>query len=124
MRLVLGLLFLRALIPAGFMLGPVDGHLAVVLCNASLGAPSQPMAGMHHHHMGMGSATHDHTGHLDPTCPYAQSAGPAPLPALPVLAGTPALERLRAPTELTQTLLAFGPIRHQPARGPPRLIRS
>src|SRR5882762_11244482 len=79
--LVLALLCLRAFVPAGYMLAPVDGRLAVVVCDAdaaSLGS---------HNHQGHG---HDGAGHhhtqTDPTCPYAQSAGPAPLPALPTVA--------------------------------------
>ena len=79
---VLAMLCLRALVPAGFMLAPIDGHLAVVLCDIDAARAA-------HHHAG-----HDHPGHhhhleLDPTCPYAQSVGPAPLPAQPVLGPQP-----------------------------------
>jgi len=114
--IVLGVLFLRGLIPAGFMLAPVDGTMAVVLCDM------QMSAGVQHHHAGHDhGAAHQHGLGGDPTCPYAQSAGPAPLPTLPVLAGGAILERLVAPSAFTQTLLTFGPIRHQSPRGPPRL---
>ncbi len=41
--LVLGLLFLRALIPAGFMLAPTGGSLAIVLCDA------ETSVGEHYH---------------------------------------------------------------------------
>ena len=73
--LLLGMLCLRALVPAGFMLGPVDGHVGMVLCEAN--AAGMPA---HHHHPGMQHAP-QHAGH-DPTCPYAQSAGKGAGPAL------------------------------------------
>jgi hypothetical protein len=112
--LVLGMLCLRALVPAGFMLAPVDGSLAFVLCDAD-----QPAAG--HHHPGHDHAMHHHGTHADPTCPYAQSAGPAPLPTLPVLAGGAVFDLLVPPSVFTQTFLSFGPTRQQSSRGPPRL---
>ena len=116
--LVLGLLFLRALVPAGFMLAQVDGRLAFVLCDA------ETSAGEHqhqHHHPGHDNATHHEGTHGDPTCPYAQSAGPAPLPTLPVIAGAAAVDQLRVLAAVTQTLLSFGPTRQQMPRGPPVL---
>jgi DUF2946 family protein len=111
---VLGLLFLRALIPAGFMLAPVDGHLVYVLCDAEVSA-----AGHHHDHSGHDNAAHHGGTHGDPTCPYAQSAGPAPLPTLPVLASADAFDHLVAPSAVTQTFLSFGPPRRLSSRGPP-----
>ena len=75
---VLGMLGLRALIRAGFMLAPIDGHVAVVLCDAAAHGGAQHSGG----HGNLGH--HSHT-QIDSTCPYAQSAAPAPLPELPVL---------------------------------------
>ncbi len=72
--LILGWLFLRALIPAGFMLAPVDGRLALVVCDAEMSAGEQH----HHHHPGHDHTAHHEGVHSDPTCPYAQSAGAAP----------------------------------------------
>jgi hypothetical protein len=113
---VLGALFLRALVPAGFMPAPVDGRLAFVVCDARMSA------GVHdHHHPGHDNAAHHEGTHSDPTCPYAQSAGPAPLPTLPVLAGAAASDQLVPPAAVTQTFLAFGPTRQQSSRGPPPL---
>jgi Protein of unknown function (DUF2946) len=110
---VLAMLCLRAFIPAGFMLAPVDGRLAVVLCDSD--AP-----GAIHHHGG-----HEHSGHhhtqTDPTCPYAQSAGPAPLPTLPALAAAQIVSVAVRPVETAQTHVHFGPTRQQFPRGPPRL---
>jgi hypothetical protein len=105
---VLGVLFLRALVPAGFMLAPVGGSLAFVLCDAETQGPA------HHHHPGMPPGMHS-----DRTCPYAQSAGPAPLPALPVLAGGVVYDVPVPRAAVTQTFLSFGPPRQQSSRGPP-----
>lgn len=107
--LLLAVLCARALIPAGVMLAPVHGRLDVVLCDID-GAN----AARH---------VHEHTGHhhsqTDPTCPYAQSAGPAPLPALPVLP-VALLRSDRVPPALdAQTFSRFGPTRQQTSRGPP-----
>lgn len=110
-RLVLAMLCLRALVPAGFMLMPIDGRLGVVLCDSYA-------AGAMHHHGG-----HHHSGHAhpDPTCPYAQSAGPAPLPTLPTLSATPIASVLLLPTQFSQTRAQFGPPRQQSPRAPPPL---
>ena len=116
--LVLGLLFLRALVPAGVMLAAVDGNLALVLCDAETPAGEHQH---HHHHLGHDHAAHHEGAHTDPTCPYAQSAGPAPLPALPVLAGGAVHELLVPPAAVSQTFLSFGPARRQTSRGPPPL---
>jgi hypothetical protein len=130
--LVLGLLFLRALIPAGFMLAPVDGHLAFVLCSLDLpvdamSAGAMPashhaMHAMHAMHAGRDHAGQQHGAHGDPTCPYAQSSGPAPLPTLPLLLSGTTFEHPRLPAAITQTLLSFGPIRQPSSRGPPLLV--
>jgi len=125
--LVLGLVLLRGLVPAGFMLAPVEGNVAFVLCSvdmpaAVMGAGAMQMPAGHRH----GHASQDHGAprgaHGDPTCPYAQSGGPSPLPALPVLAGGATFERPPLPAAITQTLLGFGPIRQPSSRGPPHLV--
>jgi len=115
------MLCLRAFVPAGFMLAPVDGQLEVVLCDTdALGAAQD-----HQARSGHARHAHDHAGHhhaqTDPTCPYAQSSGPAPLPALPVLASVQ-IATLSAPSvQVAQTHSRFGPTRQQSPRGPPRL---
>jgi hypothetical protein len=104
-RVLLGLLCLRALIPAGFMLAPIDGRLHIVLCDSNVHGP------LHHHH----------GAHADPTCPYAQSSGPAPLPAFPSVVSAPFGYVAPASFELAQTVTPFGPTRQQSPRGPPNL---
>jgi len=110
---VLAMLGLRAFVPAGFMLAPVEGRLAVVLCDSDAQRTAQ-------HHGGHDHSGHHHT-HPDPTCPYAQSAGPAPLPALPSLGATPLAGSRELPAQGAQTYSRFGPERHLPPRAPPYL---
>ncbi|HUI60016.1 MAG TPA: hypothetical protein VLX90_07330 [Steroidobacteraceae bacterium] len=138
---VLAMLCLRALVPAGFMLAPVNGRLDVVLCDSdapgamhsagtqlpmhampgdAMSGASMPGHGAMHHHGGAEHSGHHHT-HPDPTCPYAQSAGPAPLPALPVLPAAQAAVLRSTIVESAQTHSQFGPSREQSPRGPPRL---
>ncbi|MBV9343488.1 MAG: hypothetical protein JO341_13355 [Gammaproteobacteria bacterium] len=101
---VLALLCLRALLPAGYMLAPVAGHAAVILCDG--GPAPHP---------------HAHHGHSVPTCPFAQSAGPAPPPAGPSLAAPPVATALAGPACRAQTCPHPGPARQQSPRAPPVL---
>jgi hypothetical protein len=107
---VVGMLILRAMIPAGFMLTPVPGGLAFTLCDVET-----PM-GAHAHHAGH---DHSHMGSGPGGCPYAQSSGPAPLPTLPTLAHAALASRSASSAAVTQTRLHFGPIRETSSRGPP-----
>ena len=122
---VLAMLLLRALVPAGFMLAPVDGHLAVVLCDADGTAALHSGHDMSGHDMpGHDMPGHEHPGghtHPDPTCPYAQSAGATPIPFLPAAALLIAPAAAQFPELLAQTHTPFGPARQQSPRGPPRL---
>ena len=110
--LVLPLLALRALVPSGFMATSVAGSMQMVFCEPGA------MAGHHH------PAAHDgarHSKAVDQTCPFAQSAGPAPLPSLPVLATDAAPRAFAVILAVAQTVPAFGPARQQTPRGPPTL---
>jgi len=104
--LLLGTMFLRGLVPAGFMLGPSDGHMAFVVCSAGMPTGHDP-------------AAHTRATHTNPTCPYAESAGPAPLPTFPIVAGAAHVDVLRQAAAVDQTYLGFGPIRQPSSRGPP-----
>ena len=108
---VLPVLALRALIPAGFMAASVDGTMQIVLCQPGA------MTGHHHH----GSPDSAPAVEVDTTCPYAQSAGPALMPTLPVLPAIAAMHRLQPPAAIAQTHLTFGPRREQSPRGPPSI---
>ena len=113
--LVLLMLGLRAAVPAGFMLAPVDGRLAVVLCDTD--ARSALARSGHGHDHGTGH----HHQHLDPTCPFAQSAGPAPLPEFPVLGPQPLAGGIVLPEATGRTDPNYGPVRQHSSRGPPHL---
>lgn len=71
------------------------------------------------------AATHQHHAHqparVDASCPFAQSAAPAPLPALPALTADLATHSFESPATAAQTALVFGPRRQQSPRGPPQL---
>jgi hypothetical protein len=105
-------LLFRALIPVGFMLEPADGRAEIVIC-APADPSAMPQIGAHDH------AEHHHHSHADSTCPYAQSAGPAPLPALPPVAAAPRAPDLRAHGQVRRINVLFGPSRQQSPRGPP-----
>jgi hypothetical protein len=101
--LALPLLALRALIPAGFMASPVAGSLQLVFC-------------------GVGHHDHAHPSTVgDPTCPFAQSAGPAPLPSLPVVPTSIEAVAFALPAASSQTVPQYGPLRRPIPRGPPAL---
>ena len=110
--LLLVMLGARAAVPAGFMLSPVEGRLDLVICDADAASA------LRHH-------GHEHDGHhhaqSDPTCPYAQSAGPAPLPALAALPAAPVASERVQPVLAAQLHARFGPQRQQTSRGPPTL---
>jgi hypothetical protein len=103
--LLLPLLVLRALIPAGFMVSMVGGAAELTFCGASQHDPA-----------------HHGTTRADPSCPFAQSSGPAPLPALPALAQSLDSARFELPAAVAQTAAPFGPVRQHVPRGPPALI--
>jgi hypothetical protein len=95
----------------------VNGNPAIVVCNGSL--PSAMHA--HHHHPGADHRAPHEGAHGDPPCPYAQSAGAAPLPVLSMrIVGTVPIE-LAAPPAFAQTFAPSGPLRTHRTRGPPHL---
>ena len=109
---VLVMLCLRALVPAGFMLAPLNGRLAVVLCD-SMAAPGGAHEHVGHHHPGH--------AHLDPTCPFAQSSGPAPLPAMIDHTDARWVPQRVTPLLEQSLVLAEPPARYTAPRGPPPL---
>jgi hypothetical protein len=129
--MVLPLLFallVRAAIPAGFMLAPdASGHLALVLCSGTgpLGASDGTVPALHHHHHAASSdAAGEHPQPIhkaDSLCPFAGSAGPAPVPAVTAAP-------LPAPGHIV--VVEVGPgsstistiLRAQQARGPPVVL--
>lgn len=110
MRLTVALIMLlglRATIPAGFMAAPTSSGFAMVFCEPGA------LQGHAHHHPGHGAT--------DPSCPYAQSSGPASLPAPPALAADVRLAmRVQFGVPAAPATLS-GPRRQQSSRGPPIL---
>jgi hypothetical protein len=90
LTLLFALLY-RAGIPAGFMpMMNADGRLTLELCSGvAIAAPAGHEHHAHHHH-GDGDHGHDHSkdSGAHTLCPFAATAGPAPLPgqALPATA--------------------------------------
>jgi hypothetical protein len=105
------LLAVRALVPAGFMASTTEQGLQLVFCEA--GVATSHAHGHPHHHTDRGSP--------DPGCPYAQSAGPAPLPTLPALAAEVPAAGFVATFTPAPVAVLQGPPRQQTPRGPPLL---
>jgi hypothetical protein len=108
--LLLPLMVLRALLPAGFMPVAEHGELRMVMCSAGLALPGTD-------HSGKG--TQDHTG--SDSCPFAHAAASAP-PTQHVVAITEPLREVRFLSLAIDTLPpATGPPRTAAARAPPAL---
>lgn len=108
---VLTALGLRALVPAGFMIAPVDGRAEIVFCG--------PDAAHALHSHGGHADRNGHRAQVDPICPFAQSAAPAVASAVPV--ALPVLVGTAAPLRGADALpfVWSGPVRQQSPRGPP-----
>lgn len=110
--LVLLLLLLRALIPAGFMLEGSGGSLELRLCAAGFAAPAaidyQDAGGAHR------------TGSADENCPFGHALI-APPPSFDFSAPFVGAKFHERPTRSAPTVVTNGPLRFVPARGPPTL---
>jgi hypothetical protein len=96
----------RGLIPIGFMPGVVHGTAGVMLCDG---------IAHHAHHPGQGApATHT-------PCPFAMSAGAAPLAATIDVADARWLPQRPAPPLAQSLLRTAAPARYTAPRGPPPL---
>lgn len=107
--LLLAMLSLHALVPAGFMASVADGGVQMVFCESD--------SALSHGH----AHQHPHSSTPDPSCPFAQSSGPAPLPALPALATDAYVHAFDPPIATARTGAPCGPVRQQTCRGPPAL---
>jgi hypothetical protein len=111
LALVAATLFLRLLVPVGYMLGAVGGVPALVPC-PQFDAASAPMP--HHGH------SHTPASHAEPQCPFAALSAPV-LPPVDSPAIAQAAPSYDLPVEpLTVALLAPRPASPPPpATGPP-----
>ena len=127
-------LALRSLIPTGFMIAPVDGGAALVLCPAGLHQHGHGLHSAHdrhydHEHHGAGGVDHTAVGehatglaHGADQCPFALAGGPGLTGALPELA-QPFYIVLQPRGEVaTATIPRASPLRHCAPRGPPALV--
>jgi hypothetical protein len=134
---------LRALVPTGFMLMPVDGHLQWALCPdaGDASASGVAMAGgaadlhaHHHHHAGKqagmagplvahGADMHGAgAGHeSQPHCPFALASAAPLAGSLPSLVAPWSELQLPIPVASRPGRAADAPLRHAAARGPPTL---
>ena len=112
--LALALVAMRALVPAGFMPGIVDGQPSIVLCAPGVMDTSRGAMPMHLH-----------GAHRAPsTCPYAQSAAPALTPAIAPPPGRAPASRVRPVPVFAHATADNGPKRHQSPRAPPSPLAS
>ena len=111
-------LFLRVLVPAGWMPAASGGLFAIEPCPAAAPIPSLQAAGHHHH----GGADHHSHGSHDGDCAFAPLlAASAPLDLAPVLPA-PTLVAQVPSTPLAAAPLKTGPpALPPPATGPPTL---
>lgn len=111
--LLLPLMVLRGLLPAGYMAVAGEGDLRIVMCAEVLALPGGADA----------SSGDDHppgSGNAD--CTFALSAGTLSPPVQPVLAILEPLRQVRFLSSAAEQLPpATGPPRVAPARAPPRL---
>ena len=103
-------LLFRTLIPAGYMIAPTDGGLALTLCEAA--AP--PAA----HHDG-----HESPARPKQPCAYAALAAPALPPAPPLIAGPPPPPESAPAAWIVPESIPPGPASlPPPSTGPPHLV--
>jgi hypothetical protein len=106
-------LFLRLLVPSGYMVGSAAGAPALVPCPAAVAAP---VMAHHGHHDGR-------TPHAEAPCPFAALAAPALPPADPLTLAPPPPGFALAPAWLPAERPAPGAAAPPPpARGPPATV--
>ena len=125
--LLLALLALRGLVPAGYMIDTTGGSLSLVVCSsgvysAAAQADHSKHAEHHHHHQNSHqneesnkeSAASDHS-----ICPFALAATGAPTPVLPAIDVAASTEIGRIVDNGSSLFGTFGPSRAQQSRAPP-----
>ena len=111
---------LKALIPPGYMLAPVDGHARLVMCPAGIHYPAgmHSMAGMVHVNE-VGHA--EHASLAVTQCPFALAGGVALLAAAGAVAEPHYVTLQPARPCATASVPTTPPARYHAPRGPPSL---
>ena len=127
--LLLALIALRGLVPAGYMIDVSANGLSLVVCGSGIyaaAAQSTAIQGEHHaHHHGdghHGDGANDSSQALETDhsiCPFAVAATGASAPSLPAMlvVGETIIDRLAGRSVLVFS--SFGPSRAQQSRAPP-----
>jgi hypothetical protein len=119
-KLLLPAILFRALIPGGFMLAvDSDGTLGLQFCPGTFpaAADTRPAHASHHDGASGDSGT---AGHGQLLCPFAATAGPAPLPTLTALVIAPDYNQPVISRPVSRDTIPTI-IRAQSPRAPPRL---
>lgn len=111
--LLLPLMALRALLPAGYMVAAESGELAIVLCSDGLAAWGTHALPDPHHDGGQQPTGED--------CPFANATFHAPAPHL-LTSAAPVPEFRFASVTSTQLPPSTGPPRQTGARAPPSTL--
>jgi len=123
--LLLPLLALRALVPAGYMLSSGSGELLLVLCDGGLtGWDTHAMSGHHEHAPHHHDHGHDRMPSAGEHCPFAHAPFNAPPPRMLVMASVPTPVFRFLPRSIDQLPPTTGPPRETSARAPPDFLRS
>jgi hypothetical protein len=114
MWLLLPLLALRGLVPAGYMIDVTERGLSLVVCESGIYKDAVPHNDGEHHHEKNSHGGHDHS-----ICPFAVAALGAPAPNVVTLATVVevAIDRVRDSADVVAS--CFGPSRAQQSRAPP-----
>jgi hypothetical protein len=122
--LLLALLALRGLVPAGYMVDATADGLSIVVCDSGIYAAAAQLssgqtAHRHHHHDGNGegkesSGISDHS-----ICPFAIAATGASAPSLPLLETVTSVVVDRVASNQAVVTSLSGPSRAQQSRAPP-----
>jgi hypothetical protein len=114
MRWLLPILVVRAFLPVGFMLATQADGLQLTFC------PDQVVAVAHAGHGDGHSGHQQHSGHLDPPCPFAVAAVAANID-IPHLDTAAVLAAEPFVPERSEAVPLAGPQRIDRIRGPPSL---
>ena len=116
--LLVPLLALRGLVPAGYMVDATSNGLAIVVCESGIYSAAAQLGSEHHHHHGhdkdASPGQHDHS-----ICPFAIAATGVSTSCSTATIAVAAVEIGRISSEFAVVDSLFGPSRAQQSRAPP-----